>query len=298
MTMDVEPGTELEDPGSETSAEEELANMADDGRTVLRIPPAEQAELDQTGRALQQTNLDIDDQLDAQVAMEEVEAAGPQPDARVEVAGDVGEQLTRLRNEVQELRNKCIRGADKQKVWYARWKFWSFVTGIVSVTPGTAAFIYLLVVMGKDPTELTEEQKEQIKRQAQRWRDMPDEQYWDAMADYCDRWNPSWTAQILFMDYTQELKPQSECVPAEWTWASGDDQYDFAVQLANAYGDQTDLPRKSGVVYRTLANLKYAGDPSNPGVPVSFSRYVAADTAKLALTYIASAQGPAVPPSD
>ncbi len=292
------PGTGLEDVPSDEDLNTELRGMADDGSTVVGTLPEEQAQLNQIGQDLGQLTLSVDQQLDAQVRMDQVASTGPQPNGEIRVTGEVGDRLTRQRAEVQELRDKSIRGADKKKVWYARWKFWSFVTSIVAATPGTLVFIYLLVIMREDPPELTEEQKEQIKRQAQRWRDMSDEQYWSAIADYCDRWNPSWAAQLLFMDDTQELKPLSQCVPPEWNWALGDDQYDFAMQLANAFGDQSVTPRKSGVLYRALADLTYAGDASNPRVAVPFPRWVAADTAKLAIAYVANAQGPPVPPSN
>jgi hypothetical protein len=106
------------------------------------------------------------------------------------------------------------------------------------------------------------------------------------MAAYCDKWNPSWTAQILFMDYTQMMKPLDQI----WEW-SEQDEYNFVVQVANAYAAQTNTPKKSSVIYQTIKTLTFAGDPKRPKTPLDLPRSVGAKVCKLAIAYIVNAEG-------
>jgi hypothetical protein len=126
---------------------------------------------------------------------------------------DAGPRIKAQKDSAREYRENNV-GAQKRKGrLFARVKGINLFLTLVSTVSTAITLIVALrssanAANGEDDGELaqlTDEQRQQLKEQIHRWWELSDADVWEAMAKYCDRWNPSWQAQMLMMDEIKDL---------------------------------------------------------------------------------------------
>ncbi len=188
-------------------------------------------------------------------------------------------------DDISSLSEEQHRGAGEARRkgrFFTRFKFISWVAGTL-VSQLSLAFLIFKYANDKDnevpetmQDQLTPEQIEAIRRRAELWRDLPDDQFWDALADFCKNWSPSWQAQLLILTY---IKAWSK--PAQWSWTKADKLAQIN-QLIETYGDSD--PKSCSVIYRKAKTLTFDGNQD--GRPEKLPRLIAADVVDLAISDI------------
>lgn len=196
-----------------------------------------------------------------------------------------GGRIARLRARAREYRARRVGSQRRKGRLFARAKGINLFLNLV-IAGGTAISAIVAVRAavracngGTNDSQLTDEQRRALEDQVRRWWALPDTEVWNNVAQYCDRWNPSWQAQILMMD---TIKDMSQKLNPPWEWRD-DDEADLVDQTENAYADFTPgvKQHQSSAIYRHVATLLYDG--FTVGTPVSLPRQVAADVAELAI---------------
>jgi hypothetical protein len=191
-----------------------------------------------------------------------------------------------LRTQAEDYRENDVGTQERKGRLFARVKGIALLTSLTSATVAIAALIISIFNVSRSGTQapgLTPAQIAAIQKQIDRWWSLSDADLWAAVVTYCDRWNPSWQAQILMMDTIKKL---SRPLPGQgWLWR-GTDLSDHVEALVNTYGDFTAGAgqARSRILYVRVAALTYDG--LTVGTVAALPRQVAADLVELAITDI------------
>ncbi|MFP4101216.1 hypothetical protein [Coleofasciculus sp.] len=267
------PEERLEDEFGDKSEEEFEGENEEIGRKVIdKLYPELDRKIEEFNQRLETLNKNIDVTIKSRLQLDELEAKYNKLEAET-VRGDDA-RLRRLEKIVEEQRNNI--GKEKRSSRdKARTRIVKVLLGL-TVAVGVATFLFIYI-KGKEPEpsdKFTSDDVKTAKEIVERWRNLPDAEMWQSIADYADQYKPSLETQMLMMGY---IKNWADNPSFKWEWEAIE-KYEHIQQLEESYAKE----EKSSEIYCTVASMTYKGNP--------LPRGIAADICELALADIIAAR--------
>ncbi|WP_152986579.1 hypothetical protein [Pseudovibrio sp. POLY-S9] len=300
----IEPEEKLEDDPSSEQSDEDVFEDAEEAVTELnrQIEAAGDPSPPDFANTVQMLEVASKSADTLAIGLPAVDAITENSTPTDETLSDSTSQTENERYDQREsARDEALKeNAKKKGALVTRWKFWAVTIGFAVSGLSTVILLVRWVVdstkndANKDNKqkaekipgldEIPESVRQTLRKQISRALDGASKvSIWDRTITYINKFNPSWPALYLMMEYLKELSPGAPAFKINKA-----EKNKLIDKIFDAWASQPKDMRFSPVVFSTVKTLSLNNQP----LPV----IVAADVAQLALVEIANTITSGMPP--